>query len=55
MLCMDSRYKVNLGTRMPRGNTADKAVEGIVDVTKVAVTGMTAVGVIGAVGSAFKK
>ena len=44
--------------KLPKGNShnpANKAVEGIVDVTKIAATGIVAVGVLGAVGAALKK
>jgi hypothetical protein len=51
---MSEKYKVRV-PHMQRKQTADKAVEGIMDVTKVATTGIVAVGVLGAVGAAFKK
>jgi len=36
-------------------NAGDTAVKGIVDVTKIAVVGSVASGLIGSVGAAFKK
>ena len=45
--------KMNMGSGT--GKTMDTAVKGILDITKVAVTGTVAVGVISATGAALKK
>jgi hypothetical protein len=52
---MSDKYRIGSPQKHRYHNTGDKAVEGIMDVTRIAATGIVAVGVLGAVGSAFKK
>ena len=62
-MMIDMRYTLNQGSNDKDGkarkrdtrNAGDTAVKGIVDVTKIAVVGSVAAGLIGGVGAAFKK
>jgi hypothetical protein len=53
----DYRRKMNYSNH-PRSETreaGETAIKGIVDVTKIAATGIIGVGVLGTLGAAFKK
>jgi hypothetical protein len=54
---MSDKYKVHIVPSMHRNQSrsADKVTEGIMDVTKIATTGIVAVGVLGAAGALIKK
>ncbi len=54
---MNDRYKLRGNTKLHGGmdRTTNTVVKGVVDVTKVAVVGSVAMGLVGGIGTLFKK